>query len=430
MDLYHAQRDPQAQALAVRHAPVIYFDTREPFLPLAAGFTIFTADTVSPSFDRMIELRPAGAMPAALAIEYAIWWDWDIHHLYELEHVWVYINGKGQPVRVEASWHGKYYEIPVVLENGHAVLLSEPGKHAFAPHPSWFAERASQFRRLETRFVGVHAGVLVKPIYAGQIRQRVFDATLARSYLQKQAFKPAWDFSNRYSFGENSLVPWPILHEWIPRRVNAWLERLETSTRPEDYLPLRLVSTESSLSGLQNAARSGADMVLLSISIENNHLVHDSSFNLEEAMQFCQEEPMGAFLEPADAESVDRLAWIIRSNELQHYVVISSADAKLISQYRTYVPDGKAVIQLTSPDQDPLEAARSCGAMYVNPRWERLDNRQEFLTPEWITRVHQNGLGILSWPVEQAAEVNELRKMGVDVIWFASPEVLTSQFSI
>src|SRR5512145_2545840 len=165
VDLYQTQRDPQAHALAARHAPVLYFDTREPFLPLAAGFTVFTTDGPSPSFNRPIELRPEDLPPAALAIEYAIWWDWDIHHLDELEDVWVYIGDNGETVRVEGSWHGKFYEIPPRVEGGHVVLLSEPGKHALAPHPSWFAERAGQFRRVETRFVGTHAGVLVNQLF-------------------------------------------------------------------------------------------------------------------------------------------------------------------------------------------------------------------------------------------------------------------------
>jgi len=424
VDLYHTQRDPQAQALAVRHAPALYFDTREPFLPLAAGYTIFTADGLSSSFNRIIELRPEDLPPAALAIEYAIWWDWDIHHLYELEHVWVYIGDNGEPVRVEGSWHGKFYEMTPLVEGGRIALLSEPGKHALAPHPSWFAERAGQYRRVETRFVGAHAGVLVNQLFAGKIRQRVFDATLARSYLYQRAFKPAWDFSNRFYFSADSLVPWPVLEEWIPRRMNAWLERLETSIRPVDYRSLRLTSIEPSLDALQSAARSGADMIVLSLSIENNRLALGQSLDLEEALQYCQEEPMGAFIEPQDEETVDRLTWFVRSNELQSHVVITSANASLISHYKSYVPEGKAVIQLLAPDQDPLALARASDATFVNPRWEQFPDRMERLTPDWIANVHEAGLGILSWPVDRVEEAEALQKLGVDAIWFASTQLL------
>ena len=105
--LLHVPQDETEQALAARYAPRIRFDAYEPFLPLAAGYTVFESDGTSPSFSqgKSIELSPPGEPPASLAIEYAIWWDWDIGHLYELEHVWVSVDAAGSVVRGEASWH-------------------------------------------------------------------------------------------------------------------------------------------------------------------------------------------------------------------------------------------------------------------------------------------------------------------------------------
>jgi putative hydrolase of the HAD superfamily len=77
--------------LALRHAPYIRFDDREPFLPSVVGYTIFRESGASASFPRQIHLDAE----VATVIEYAIWWDWDIGHLYELEHVWVYVNPHG-----------------------------------------------------------------------------------------------------------------------------------------------------------------------------------------------------------------------------------------------------------------------------------------------------------------------------------------------
>jgi hypothetical protein len=77
--------------LACYYAPIIQFDAHELFLRLAAGYTIFKNYNESLSFPRQIELHKMGHPEAAFAIEYAIWWDWDIQHLYELEHIWVYI---------------------------------------------------------------------------------------------------------------------------------------------------------------------------------------------------------------------------------------------------------------------------------------------------------------------------------------------------
>ena len=48
------------RSLAHRYAPLIRFDAREPFLPLAAGYTIFRESGPSPSFrqGRRIDLAP------------------------------------------------------------------------------------------------------------------------------------------------------------------------------------------------------------------------------------------------------------------------------------------------------------------------------------------------------------------------------------
>lgn len=58
-NLPSSAQDDEERALAAKYAPVIRFDAREPFLPLAAGYTIFRADADSPSFPRRIELSPA-----------------------------------------------------------------------------------------------------------------------------------------------------------------------------------------------------------------------------------------------------------------------------------------------------------------------------------------------------------------------------------
>lgn len=422
-ELYRAPRDAHAHALAAQHSPILYFDTREPFLPLAAGYTILTQDGPSPSFDRQIELRPDDERPpAALAIEYAIWWDWDIHHLYELEHVWVFLDRAGQAVRVEGSWHGKFYDIPLTFENGHAVLLSQPGKHAFAPSPDWFRERAGEFRRIETQAVGLHAHVLVNQMFQNRIRQQVFDSLLARSYLCQQAFTPAGNFSQRFAFRAEMLAPWAGLAAWIPRRVNHWLEHLETSLRAGDYRALRLAGSDGTLAGLQRAAQAGADSVIVPLFAAGHRLLLgtpelEDALDLGDALKFCTAEPMGAFLAVSSPEVVEPLAWFVRSNDIQNYVVVASTDAGILVHYSAYVNGGLVALQLQSPDQDPIAQARQCGARYVNPMWAAgLDGRASF-TPQWIRRVHAAGLGILSWPVASEEAFNDLQRMGVDVVW-------------
>src|SRR5690606_3500750 len=86
-------------ALAKRHAPMIRFGDNEPFLPSRAGVTVMTAPGRSPSASLEITFE-AGV---AKVLEYAIWWDWDIQHLYELEHVWVKLDASDAVVSVNAS---------------------------------------------------------------------------------------------------------------------------------------------------------------------------------------------------------------------------------------------------------------------------------------------------------------------------------------
>ena len=421
--LYHNTQDAQTLALVAQHAPILYFDTREPFLPLAAGYSLFTQDGPSPSFDRVIELRYDETQPpAALVIEYAIWWDWDIHHLYELEHVWVYLDQAGQTVRVEGSWHGKFYNIPITLEGEHPVLLSEPGKHAFAPSVDWFLERVSEYRRPETQAVSLHAHVLVNAMFSGKIRRQAFDRVLVRGFLNQQAFTPEWNFSQRFSFTDEMLVPWPALAAWIPGRVNHWLEHLETHTRASDYRALRLVRSDGTLEGLQSAVRANADAVIVPVIQADHRLLLgdpglDGSLDLDEALKFCSSEPMGAFLEVTDPEVVDPLAWFVRSNDLSSYVLVASPDTNILARYNAFVNGGVTVLQLKSPDQDTLLLARESGAQFANPLWAAAPESRDQFTPQWIRRVHAAGLGIVSWPVQTDEEYTDLQHMSLDVIW-------------
>lgn len=422
-ELYRTPRDGKDMALAARCAPLIYFDAREPFLPIAAGVTFFTQDGPSASFERQIELRPQGKPPAAQAIEYAIWWDWDIHHLYELEHAWVYLDPHDQPVRVEASWHGKLYELPLQFEGGRVVLLSEPGKHAFAPHPDWFRERWSQFRRSETGAVGVHAHVLINAMFSGKIRRRAGDRLLARTFLAGQAFEPAWRFTQRYTFAPEALVPWPVLAGWIPRRVNAILERLEASTQPGDFRPLHLAGAGGDLSSLQAAADSGADSLLLSLVFSENGLMleseHGPGLALEDAFAFLHSQPVGAFLAVNDPRVVDRVAWFVRSKDDSGSVVVLSTNPDLLAQYCAFVPGGATALQLESAGDDPLQAAAGSSPTYVYPAWAANGSG---LTHEWIEHVHMAGLGVMAGPITADAQRETLRRSGADVLWLALPD--------
>lgn len=230
-DVPRVSADDADLALAARYAPILMFDSAEPFLPAAVGVTVLRADADSPSFSRRIshEFTP----PWETAIEYAIWWDWDIGHLYELEHAWSYVDAGGRLVWAEASWHGDYSAMSLPggklsAEGDHPVLYPQPGKHAFAPEPLCL-ERVIHFVVKDAAREAGEGGVLVKEQYAHAIHLQEGDHERVAAFLRQRAFMPTMRFNQRFEISRDLLVPWPQLDAWIPARVNWWLEQLRTA---------------------------------------------------------------------------------------------------------------------------------------------------------------------------------------------------------
>ncbi len=464
-------QDESHRALAARYAPIIYLDTREPFLPLAVGYTIFREDGDSPSFPRRIELAPAGEPAAALAIEYAIWWDWDISHLYELEHIWVFVGDDGRVVRGEASWHGGYHSMAsdgkLPLDGERMVVLSQPGKHAFAPRRDWFTSPDQQraTHRLATRWAGA-GGVWVTPLFEGKITSRTpYANTLVHTYLERQAFEPSWDFNQRFVIGEELLIPWPALQAWIPGRVAWWVSELARSIPPEEFRFLRIAhrgasahAPENTLAAFRLAAELGADMVELDVRLSADGvpvILHDPFVSrttdgrglvaeltlaelkrldvgggeriptLEEAIETCQELEVGLYLEIKDGRAVLPLVELIRHYRLEHGVMVNSFCPDWLAEFKALVSYIPTSVLFGAVNVDPVKLAQAVGADYVHPCWElRGPQPHRLLSPEWIQRVREANLGIIIWHEERPEEIAALRRLGVDGICSNKPELL------
>ena len=226
---YAVTSQAEDHELARRYAPIIQFDAREPFLPLAAGYTVFKQDGESPYFPCQIEPHKTGQPEAACAIKYAIWWDWDIQHLYELEHIWVYVDNRGQVVRGDASAHGGHQNMAIDgrlnLTGDRLTLFSEPGKHAFAPIAAWLENGKAD----TVSNCGAEAGtggLCTPPVIEGYIHSTAEDDRLIYAYLQTQAFTPSVEFSQIFEGLQDCLVPWSLLFKWIPSRVDWWISEL------------------------------------------------------------------------------------------------------------------------------------------------------------------------------------------------------------
>lgn len=210
----------------VTYSPSIYFDDKEPFFPVRIGVTLFREPGNSPSvIDRYIDFTNE---LTDYVIEYAIYFDYDIGHLYELEHVWVYIGKDGSVVDAEASFHGWYFKALLKdrsnLENDtHVRLYSQPGKHAFAPMIE-LMELVPNLHRASYEEAG-DGGLLVPGIFKGVFETNDEINTMVTNYLQGRKFRPSLKFV-RYSIPHNLYTTWNELYNEIPERIKARIGEL------------------------------------------------------------------------------------------------------------------------------------------------------------------------------------------------------------
>jgi glycerophosphoryl diester phosphodiesterase len=452
--------------LALQHAPYIRFDDREPFLPSVVGYTIFHESGESPSFPRQIHL-PSGV---TTAIEYAIWWDWDIGHLYELEHVWVFVNQGGDLVRSEASWHGSYNEMidetrQIPMEGTRLIVYSEPGKHAFAPYPEFFLKRKPDTMLSCGRNAGI-GGVHVTPLFKGTIHDRTpLNNRLVHTYLERQSFTPSYNFSKVFDLKQSVFVPWDNLRSWIPSRVTWWTEELKRTIPPHERRGLRIAHRGASAHAQENSAASirkawefGADMVEIDIRTTADHMpviAHDPSlkrlYNVDaliaditleelrsysksspvmtfvEMLKLCHELQLGLYLDIKELswEATSRVLAALDEYDFINHTIFGSFRPDYLAEIKAHRPDAGTSILFSSIHVDPVLLAQSIHADYVHPCWEsRSETPHKLLTPEWIERVREAQLGIVCWHEERPSEIAALQALGVDAICSDTPELL------
>lgn len=458
--------------LAAGYTPIIQFDIREPFLPLAVGYTIFRESGPSPSFPRFIELTQAGAPQARIAIEYAIWWDWEIEHLYELEHVWVYLDKDkdGQVVRAEASWHGSYYNMAVEgrlpLTDNRLTIFSESGKHAFAPTPDWLEARRPITHRSCTRHAGT-GGVWVTSLFEELIDVKTPQADrLVHTYLERYAFEPSLEFTQSYQISSEMLVPWTALFDWIPRRVAWWVNELDRTIPPAERRFWRIAhrgasayAPENTIAAIVKAAELGADLVELDVHSSADGvpvIIHDAELSrttnglgmvswhtlselkkldagngepiptLKEAIACCQEYGLAIYLELKSGFAIPTIVELIRRQNLYHRFVVSSFRPDWLANVKKLDPNIVTSVLFGSVDIDAVTLARAVDAQYVHPAWEKqAPEPHRLLTPEWMANMRAAGLGIICWHEERLSEIAALRRLGIDGICSDAPELLS-----
>ena len=229
--LQREEKQKREAGLAGTFVPHLRYDRAEPFPLVGIGYTLYEETRKSPSCRRIIEAPPGG-----VAIEYAFYYDFDIQHLYDLEHAFVYLDGEGKITGVESSFHGKFLNSMVEgvteYEENHPVLFVQPGKHALLPAPEYF-QLVIDRNDACNKNAG-EAGFLISSMFEGRLfTNQELDRKVKEYIRRNYAFEPAWEFTDKSPDGrstEELLMPYEELDLMIVERLSAWSEKILETT--------------------------------------------------------------------------------------------------------------------------------------------------------------------------------------------------------
>ncbi len=220
----NADREP-----ALRYAPILHFDKNEPLFPRGIGYTVFRKSGRSRSFPNRTVDVPEGA---SFVVEYAYYFDYDIEHMYDLEHIWVAAADDGSVLNAQGSFHGKYLNLTVPQIYGtlapggtHVHAFCQPGKHAFLAagelarlYPGW--EECCSSRAGGPVLVGAPFSAACSPDGTDLFVPKESDHRHSIRYLKEVlSFTPSLEYEIR-NIDESIYMPWETLFGLIP----GWIE--------------------------------------------------------------------------------------------------------------------------------------------------------------------------------------------------------------
>ena len=230
-----ADRMPDDLTIALDCAPIIHFDENETIPVRAVGYTVFRETAKSVSFPGRTVNVPQNA---AFTVEYAYYFDYDIEHMYDLEHIWVTVGKDGEVLSAEGSFHGKYLVLLVPGLHGsllpagrHVHAFCQPGKHAFLPAgdlfrivPRWDVcclEEAGGPVLIGNPFCAAHS-----PTGKDLFKPTAGDDARSRRYIKENlSFRPSLRFRETV-LNDAVYMPWRELFDLIPGWIGAECGRL------------------------------------------------------------------------------------------------------------------------------------------------------------------------------------------------------------
>jgi glycerophosphoryl diester phosphodiesterase len=146
---------------------------------------------------------------------------------------------------------------------------------------------------------------------------------------------------------------------------------------------------------------------------------------LDEAIECCAAEGLGMYIELKAGAAVRPVAEMLHRHQARECAVVGSFRPDWVAGVKLLDPHIATSVLFSAPNVDAVKLAQAIGADYVHPCWESLvPQPHKLLTPEWIARVRQAGLGIILWHEERPEEIAALRRLGVDGICSNAPELL------
>ncbi|WP_051538296.1 hypothetical protein [Butyrivibrio proteoclasticus] len=211
----------------LKYAPIVYMDANEPIQIKRVGYAVYEEDkSKSLSFNRTFDFQNVKGTKAV--IEFAYYLDYDIQHLYDLEHIWVYIDGYGNVVGAEGSYHGRFLNAFVPGLSGHkdnkVVMYSQPGKHAMLSDPKLMYLYTELFEACD-RLAGIN-GLDAPERYLTDIHITEDENKRVKEYIKKQfKFTPAMRFVQTI-FDDVDYMPWEELQGKIPEYIQIQLNKI------------------------------------------------------------------------------------------------------------------------------------------------------------------------------------------------------------
>ncbi len=214
--------------LAQKYLPQILFCENEPFFPVKIGYDVFTETGTSNSFGRRKGIVIDGEK-IAVCIEYQIYFDYDITHMVDLEHVWVYIDAQGKLVDAECSFHGRCLNAAAnIIDETTVKLYSQPGKHAFATDTAAF-EKWHEAYADTTANVGKD-GLATIFYNNGKYNHTAYIDKIVRESMKEYAFTPSPNYVP-CDLSTAELVTWTELKDSFIGMIDAMLDKVVNSRK-------------------------------------------------------------------------------------------------------------------------------------------------------------------------------------------------------